>query len=80
MSPSSGPDRPVSLPACTRARKGCGHWSWSPTCQAGTSSRIRNYLGFPRSISGEELTYRALEQAWLFGANFVLAQSCAARW
>jgi thioredoxin reductase (NADPH) len=48
-----------------------------PGGQAGTSSRIRNYLGFPRGISGEDLTYRALEQAWLFGADIVLAQSCA---
>src|SRR6266498_252530 len=39
--------------------------------QAGTSSRIRNYLGFPRGISGDDLAYRAFEQAWLFGADFV---------
>jgi len=39
--------------------------------QAGTSSMIRNYLGFPRGISGGELTARAYEQAWLFGAQFV---------
>ena len=39
-----------------------------PGGQAGTSSLIRNYLGFPRGVSGEELTNRALEQAWLFGA------------
>jgi thioredoxin reductase (NADPH) len=48
-----------------------------PGGQAGTSSRIRNYLGFPRGISGDELIYRAVEQAWLFGADIVLAQSCA---
>jgi thioredoxin reductase (NADPH) len=42
--------------------------------QAGTSSLIRNYLGFPRGISGNDLANRALEQAWLFGANLVLAQ------
>jgi thioredoxin reductase (NADPH) len=42
--------------------------------QAGTSSLIRNYLGFPRGISGNELASRALEQAWLFGANLVLAE------
>jgi len=47
-----------------------------PGGQAGTSSRIRNYLGFPRGVSGDDLTYRALEQAWLFGADIVLAQSC----
>jgi thioredoxin reductase len=39
--------------------------------QAGTSSRIRNYLGFPRGISGAELAGRALEQARMFGAHFV---------
>src|SRR6266508_3242665 len=41
----------------------------------GTSSLIRNYLGFPRGLSGDDLTNRALEQAWLFGAEVVLAQS-----
>ena len=39
--------------------------------QAGTSSRIRNYLGFPRGISGVELAWRAYEQAWGFGTHFV---------
>jgi thioredoxin reductase (NADPH) len=42
--------------------------------QAGTSALIRNYLGFPRGIAGGDLANRALEQAWLFGANLVLAQ------
>jgi thioredoxin reductase (NADPH) len=37
--------------------------------QAGASSRIRNYLGFPIGISGTELCNRALEQAWSFGAE-----------
>jgi thioredoxin reductase (NADPH) len=45
-----------------------------PGGQAGTSSRIRNYLGFPRGLSGSELTNRATEQAWLFGADFLLAR------
>jgi thioredoxin reductase len=40
--------------------------------QAGTSSLIRNYLGFPRGLSGEDLTSRAVDQAWLFGASFTL--------
>ena len=44
-----------------------------PGGQAGTSSLIRNYLGFPRGVSGFELTNRALEQAWLFGAHMVVA-------
>jgi thioredoxin reductase (NADPH) len=37
--------------------------------QAGTSSLIRNYLGFPFGISGAELTNRALDQAWSFGTE-----------
>ena len=37
--------------------------------QAGTSSMIRNYLGFPRGISGGDLTMRAATQAQLFGAR-----------
>src|SRR6266700_209402 len=39
--------------------------------QAGTSSLIRNYLGFPRGVSGAELASRAYEQAWMFGTKFV---------
>jgi thioredoxin reductase (NADPH) len=39
--------------------------------QAGTSSRIRNYLGFPHGVSGAELAQRAYQQAWLFGAHLV---------
>jgi thioredoxin reductase (NADPH) len=41
--------------------------------QAGTSSMIRNYLGFPRGISGAELAARALDQAILFGAEMIYA-------
>jgi thioredoxin reductase (NADPH) len=43
--------------------------------QAGSSSLIRNYLGFPRGISGGELTRRAFQQAWLFGAKYALARA-----
>lgn len=43
--------------------------------QAGASSLIRNYLGFPRGISGAELTQRAYQQAWLFGAKFVFSRA-----
>jgi thioredoxin reductase (NADPH) len=46
-----------------------------PGGQAGTSSMIRNYLGFPRGLSGDDLTNRALEQAWLFGSRLVVSQS-----
>jgi thioredoxin reductase (NADPH) len=38
--------------------------------QAGTSTLIRNYLGFPLGITGFELARRAWDQAWLFGAEF----------
>ena len=38
--------------------------------QATSSSLIRNYLGFPRGVSGRRLAERAYEQAWVFGANF----------
>ena len=41
--------------------------------QAGTSSMIRNYLGFVRGISGGELAHRAWEQAVLLGAEFAFA-------
>jgi thioredoxin reductase (NADPH) len=40
--------------------------------QAGSSSRIRNYLGFPRGVSGTELAQRAYQQAWVFGSRFLL--------
>jgi thioredoxin reductase (NADPH) len=43
-----------------------------PGGQAGTSSMIRNYLGFPRGISGAELAARAQEQAFSLGAEFLL--------
>lgn len=46
--------------------------------QAGTSSLIRNYLGFPRGISGAELAQRAYQQAWLFGAKYVFARQVSA--
>ena len=40
--------------------------------QAGSSSLIRNYLGFPRGLGGGELAQRAYQQAWLFGVQFRL--------
>ena len=48
----------------------------APGGQAGTSSRIENYLGFPTGISGADLTQRALVQAEKFGAY--LRSPCAA--
>lgn len=47
----------------------------SPGGQAGSSSRIENYLGFPMGISGGELTARALAQAQKFGAKMMVARS-----
>jgi thioredoxin reductase (NADPH) len=46
--------------------------------QAGSSSLIRNYLGFPRGVSGAELAQRAYQQAWVFGARFVLMRDARA--
>jgi thioredoxin reductase (NADPH) len=42
--------------------------------QAGSSPMIRNYPGFPHGVSGHELTRRACEQAWMFGAHIVFSQ------
>jgi thioredoxin reductase (NADPH) len=46
----------------------------APGGQAGTSSRIENYLGFPTGVSGEELGRRAMDQARRFGAEMVVAR------
>jgi thioredoxin reductase (NADPH) len=46
--------------------------------QAGSSSRIRNYLGFSRGVSGAELAQRAYQQAWVFGTRFLLMRQVAA--
>src|SRR5262245_9797757 len=53
---------------------GAGGLRWP----GGTSSLIRNYPGFPHGISGDDLAFRAFEQAWLFGASFVFAQAATA--
>ncbi len=42
--------------------------------QAGLSSLIRNYLGFSRGIGGGELSQRAYQQAWVFGARFAITR------
>ena len=49
----------------------------SPGGQAGSSSRIENYLGFPTGISGQELAARAYAQAQKFGADVMIAKSAA---
>ena len=46
----------------------------APGGQAGSSSRIENYLGFPAGISGQELAGRAYTQAQKFGAQVMIAQ------
>jgi len=42
--------------------------------QATSSSLIRNYLGFPRGVTGRRLAQQAYEQAWVFGAHFAFLQ------
>ena len=46
----------------------------APGGQAGTSSRIENYLGFPSGVSGEELASRALQQARRLGAEILVTR------
>ena len=46
--------------------------------QAGSSSLIRNYLGFARGVSGSDLAQRAYQQAWVFGARFLHAREVTA--
>lgn len=46
----------------------------APGGQAGTSSRIENYLGFPTGLSGADLARRAITQATRFGAEFLSPQ------
>lgn len=47
----------------------------APGGQAGTSSRIENYLGFPAGLSGADLTRRAIAQSARFGTDFLSPQS-----
>jgi thioredoxin reductase (NADPH) len=47
----------------------------APGGQAGTSSRIENYLGFPSGVSGDELASRALNQARRLGAEILVTRS-----
>ena len=48
--------------------------------QATSSSLIRNYLGFPRGLSGGRLGEQAYEQAWVFGARFAFMQGATDLW
>jgi thioredoxin reductase (NADPH) len=51
--------------------------TYAPGGQAGSSSKIENYLGFPTGISGQELAGRAYTQAQKFGARVVIACGAA---
>jgi thioredoxin reductase (NADPH) len=46
----------------------------APGGQAGQSASIENYLGFPRGLTGDDLTHRAVAQARRFGAEMILAR------
>ena len=74
---SSAAGRRAWPPPFTERRKDCARW-WSserlPAGQAGTSSRIENYLGFPSGISGDELASRALRQARRLGAEILITR------
>ena len=50
----------------------------APGGQAGLSASIENYLGFPKGLSGADLTHRAVAQASRFGAEMVLARDVVA--
>ena len=52
--------------------------SHAPGGQAGSSSKIENYLGFPTGVSGQDLAGRAYSQAQKFGAQFVIAAAARA--
>jgi thioredoxin reductase (NADPH) len=43
--------------------------------QAGSSSLIRNYLGFAKGVSGSELAQQAYQQAWVFGTTFLMTRA-----
>jgi len=47
----------------------------APGGQAGSSSKIENYLGFPTGVSGQELAARAITQAQKFGAKIIVART-----
>ena len=49
--------------------------SFAPGGQAGTSTRIENYTGFPFGVSGDELASRALQQAKRLGADIVVTRT-----
>src|SRR4029077_16191493 len=72
---------PAGLAAAVYAASGgpdgLGVEASSPGGQAGSSSRIENYLGFPTGISGQELAERAYAQVQKFGASVMIAKGAA---
>ena len=70
--------RPGWRRPCTGHRRACSTIvveREAPGGQAGTSSRIENYLGFPAGVSGDELASRALQQARRLGAEILVTRS-----
>ena len=70
-SSSSAPGRPAWRARSTAGSEGLRTFvaeAWAPGGQAGTSTRIENYLGFPSGVSGTELTRKATLQARRFDA------------
>jgi thioredoxin reductase (NADPH) len=74
---------PAGLPAATYgASEGLRTLMVEPEAlggQAGTTFLIRNYLGFPRGVSGRDLALRASQQAMLFGASLTYARAVGLR-
>ena len=74
---SSAAARPGSRRGCTPRPRACSTViveREAPGGQAGQSSAIENYLGFPKGLSGSDLAQRALAQVSRFGAELVLAR------
>ena len=74
---SSAADRPGSRRRCTRRRKGCRPSSSSakrPAARPARARPSRTTSGFPKGLSGADLTHRAVAQARRFGAEMVLAR------
>ncbi len=79
-SSSSEPGRPGSPPPSTARAKGLKTLlieREAPGGQAGTTSRIENYLGFPSGLTGADLARRALAQARRFGTEIVSSQEAS---
>ena len=77
-SSSSAPVRQACRPRCMRRPKDSTCSSSKPQRaggQAGSSSRIENYMGFPTGISGNELAARAFAQAEKFGAQIMIGKA-----